>query len=310
MAAFSEMILLMCCSRICGLVTCGLVVADDSPGPRTSTLSRGGASLSPASVSSSLRPGLEPYTVLGMFTSPLQPVTAAGGVTGVTTGVTEDDEEQTLMMALFPLQDDEVVESLGRAESPPLRESLAEGEEFTTSLVTSLGGKQNSLGDDERLQSLEVAPTSILSGRSRESLDDRCSLEGLWNSRGDVTRHAPPGSRRSLDVAAGSLADEARSPATRSPPGSISAHGLSSCPGDAFRGTRGPCTTAILRLGTVCRGGAQGSWPPEATGAAGPPPSGPFMARPPASPSSRVRRAAITTGDRRFTAPIWHCLHW
>lgn len=59
-AAFSEMILLMCCSRICGLVTCGLVVADDSPGPRTSTLSRGGASLRPASVSSSLRPGLEP----------------------------------------------------------------------------------------------------------------------------------------------------------------------------------------------------------------------------------------------------------
>lgn len=214
------------------------------------------------------------------------------------------------MMALFPLQDDEVVESLGRAESPPLRESLAEGEEFTTSLVTSLGGKQNSLGDDERLQSLEVAPTSILSGRSRESLDDRCSLEGRWNSRGDVTRHAPPGSRRSLDVVAGSLADEARSPATRSPPGSISAHGLSSCPGDAFRGTRGPCTTAILRLGTVCRGGAQGSWPPEATGAAGPPPSGPFMARPPASPSSRVRRAAITTGDRRFTACCCCCESW
>lgn len=177
MAAFSEMILLMCCSRICGLVTCGLVVADGSPGPRTSTLSRGGASLRPASVSSSLRPGLEPYTVLGMFTSPMQPVTATGGVTGVTTGVTVDDEEQALMMPLLPLPDNDV-EPLGRTESPPLRESLDEGEEFTTSLVRSLVGKENSLGDDARLQSLEVAPTSILSGRSRESLDDRCSLEG------------------------------------------------------------------------------------------------------------------------------------
>lgn len=58
MAAFSDMILLMCCSRICGLVTCGFVA--DIPGPRTSTLSRGGASLRPAKVSSSLRPGLEP----------------------------------------------------------------------------------------------------------------------------------------------------------------------------------------------------------------------------------------------------------
>lgn len=110
-------------------------------------------------------------------------------------------------------------------------------------------------------------------------------------------------------MTAGSLADEARStvPATSRPPCcSISAHGLSSWPGDALRGTSGPCATAILRLGTACRGGAHGGevpGNPPATGAAGPPPpSGPFMARPPASPSSRVRGAAITTGERRFTA--------
>lgn len=209
-------------------------------------------------------------------------------------------------MPPLPLPDDDVA-SLGRVESPPLRECLAEGDELTTSLATSLGGKQNSLGDDDRLQSLWVAPTSTLSGRSRESLDDRCSLEGRWNSRGDATRHAPPGSSRSLEVDAGSLAGgDARSPATSRPPCNISAHGLRSWPGDAFRGTSGPCTTAILRLGTACRGGAQGS-PPEATGAPPPPPSGPFMARPPASPSSsRVGRAAITTGHRRFTA----CCCW
>lgn len=86
--------------------------------------------------------------MLGMFTSPLQPVTAAGGVTGVTTGVTEV-EEQALMMLLL-LAPDNDVESLGRAESP-LRDSLVEGDELATSLVTSLGGKQKSPGDDGRL---------------------------------------------------------------------------------------------------------------------------------------------------------------
>lgn len=132
MAAFSEMILLMCCSRIWGLVTCGL--AADIPGPRTSTLSRGGANLRPAKVSSSLRPGLEPYTVLGMFTSPLQPVTM-GGVTGATTAA---EHEEALIRVL---QTGDVA-SLGRAASPlvisleSLADDTAESLEATAESLT------------------------------------------------------------------------------------------------------------------------------------------------------------------------------
>lgn len=99
------------------------------------------------------------------------------------------------------------------------------------------------------------------------------------------------GARRSADGDEGSDGGESTSPGDERK-GRSTPRGRNSSPGEALRGTSGPCTTAILRLGTAFR---CHSGDPSTAPAGVEPPSGPSMARPPASPFS---------GDR---TPRWYC---